>query len=230
MPTVVRRHFGRLIGRWRKLSFYMGRLTTAGMQAGVVGAKCSTTEPERHMSKVGDILGGDSQWLAIAVVGGVAILGYMLSRLRGGQRELTLLDALIVAVAVAVVAAAGIPLIEAMNRHIEHAALLENLHTLRRQIERYKLDHDGRPPVLHEGSLPQLIYATNREGLPGPPGSKYPHGPYLPAGIPLNPVTGRSVVTATEVFPPEQPSGNGGWLYHEPTGQIAPDLEGFLDK
>jgi len=182
------------------------------------------------MSKVGEIVVGDCQWLAAAVVAGVAILGYTLSRLRGGQRELGLVDALIVALAVALIAAGGIPLVESINRKVTQSALLENLRTLRSQIERYKLDHDGRPPVLHDGSLPQLIYATNREGLPGPPSGKYPYGPYLPAGIPVNPITGRSVVSPTDAFPPQQPSGNGGWLYHEPTGQIVPDLEGFLDK
>ena len=71
---------------------------------------------------------------------------------------------------------------------------------------------------------------TNAQGRPGVPGSKYPFGPYLHNGVPVNPITGRSIVTATDTFPPTAQSGNGGWLYHESTGQIAPDLAQFLDR
>jgi hypothetical protein len=55
-------------------------------------------------------------------------------------------------------------------------------------------------------------------------------GPYLPEGIPANPLTGRSVITATETFPPEAASGQGGWLYQQETGQIAPDLPNILNR
>jgi len=120
--------------------------------------------------------------------------------------------------------------IERATRQAQQSTLSENLRVLREQIELYKLQHGGYPPTLYEGGFPQLIRATDSRGRVGPPGSNYPLGPYLRTGVPLNPVTGRSIVTPTDVFPPEAASGNGGWLYHQPTGQIAIDLEEHLDR
>ena len=143
---------------------------------------------------------------------------------------MTLVDALIVGIVVTIVGAAAIPLLEKASGQAKASALLQNLHTMRSQIELYALEHGGKPPVLYQGTFPQLIKATNAEGIPGPPGKKFPCGPYLETGIPINPFSGRSVVTLTETFPPTTTSGNGGWLYHQPTGQIAPDREGFLSE
>jgi type II secretory pathway pseudopilin PulG len=159
----------------------------------------------------------------------VAVLGYLVSRARNGRTELTLLDAIIVAVVTAIVGATAIPLLEAASYRAKLSVLRENLHTLRSQIELYKIEHGGQPPVVYEGGLPQLLRPTNADGVPGERGSKFPYGPYLPHGIPVNPITGRSIVTPCETFPPLAPTSNGGWLYHQPTGRIVPDLEGHLN-
>lgn len=149
---------------------------------------------------------------------------------RSGKSELPVMNALIVAVMVTILGAVVIPLLETTGEQAKSTALLQNLRTLRSQIELYKLEHNGNAPVLYQGSLPQLIRATDVDGIPGVPDSKHPYGPYLRNGIPLNPITGRSIVTATDTFPPTAPSGNGGWLYHRPTGRIAADLAEFLEK
>jgi len=167
---------------------------------------------------------------ATVALAALAVLGYMVSRARQGRAQLTVLDALIVAGVVIILAAAAIPLIEAASSSARESALLENLHTLRSQIALYKAEHGGEPPLLFEGTFPQLIQPTNAAGEPGPIGSKYPFGPYLRTGVPLNPITGRSVVTLTKSFPATAPSGNGGWLYHQATGQIAADLEEYLTQ
>jgi general secretion pathway protein G len=140
------------------------------------------------------------------------------------------MDALLLAIVVGIVGATAIPLLERASRQAKQSTLLQNLHTLRSQIELYKLEHRGEPPLLYQGTFPQLCRATNADGMPGEPGSKFSYGPYLTGGVPVNPITGRSVVTLTSSFPPRTPSGNGGWLYHAKTGQIAIDLEGFLDQ
>ena len=114
------------------------------------------------------------------------------------------------------------------NGRSKESTLLQNLRTFRSQIELYKLEHGGELPVAYQGSFPQLIRPTNAAGLPGKKGSKYPYGPYFRQGIPANPLTGRSIVTLTDDFPPTSPSGNGGWLYHQLTGQIVPDAADFL--
>ncbi len=155
----------------------------------------------------------------------LAAIGYMVSIFRSGEREFTLVDAMILMVIVAILGATVIPLIEAASTKAKSATLLQNLHTLRSQIELYKLEHGGEAPVAYQGMFPQLTRSTNGDGIPGPPGSKYPFGPYLRSGVPLNPITGRSIVTLTETFPPKAASGNGGWIYHQATGRIAADLD-----
>ncbi|MHC4176039.1 MAG: hypothetical protein ACYSWU_00945 [Planctomycetota bacterium] len=154
----------------------------------------------------------------------------MLNHTRSGKAEFTLVNAVILAVVVAIAGGIGIPLIEKASGRARRTALLQNLRTLRSQIELYKAEHGGNPPVLYESTFPQLIRATNAEGIPGQPSSKYPYGPYLHAGVPVNPLTERSIVTPTDTFPPTAPSGNGGWLYHQETGRIAIDLEGYLEE
>jgi general secretion pathway protein G len=154
----------------------------------------------------------------------------MSRRARHGRTNLTVIDAVLLIVVIAIVCATAVPLIEAANRRAQQSTLAQNLHTLRSQIEMYKAEHGGRPPVLHEGTLPQMLQPTNADGVPGPAGNKYPCGPYLRSGVPLNPVTGRSVITAVQTFPPTATSGNGGWLYHQETGQIIPDLDEHLGQ
>lgn len=148
---------------------------------------------------------------------------------RRGRTELTIFNALILAILVAIAGSVGIPLLEKANHEAQASSLQQSLRTLRSQIELYKVEHAGRPPLLRDGSLPQLIRATDAAGNLGPAGFKYPLGPYLRSGIPVNAVTGRSVITATDVFPPQTSSGNGGWLYHQPTGEITVDLQEYLD-
>ncbi|MBN2473168.1 MAG: type II secretion system protein [Pirellulales bacterium] len=166
----------------------------------------------------------------LGALAAVAALGFLVSFFRGGKRELTIVDALILTVVIAIVGATAIPLFETVSRRAKAATLLQNLHALRSQIALYKLEHDDDLPVLYQGGLPQLIRATNDEGIPGPAGNDYPYGPYLRSGVPVNPFTGRSVVSLTDAFPPAAPSGNGGWLYHQATGQIAADLEEYLSQ
>ena len=107
---------------------------------------------------------------------------------------------------------------------------MQNLHAFRTQIDLYKLQHGGDPPLAYEGILPQLVQATNAQGVPGPHDSRHPYGPYFPSGLPRNAVTDSTTITLTEDFPPTAASGNGGWLYHQPTGQVAIDLPDMLEQ
>jgi general secretion pathway protein G len=171
--------------------------------------------------------------LCLPVAGALAAVAafvYLISRFRSRRAELTFVDLFIVAVIVTIVGATAIPLVEAASRQIKTTTLRQNLHTLRSQIELYKTEHGGKAPLLFEGTFPQLTRATNSNGVPGPPGSKHPYGPYLRTGIPVNPITGRSIVSPTKTFPPTNPSGNGGWIYHQGGGHITADLAGFLTQ
>ena len=151
-------------------------------------------------------------------------LGYITVRFRGGRKQFTLFDGAAVVLLMVIISGAAIPVLEAAAQGAKESALRQNLYTLRSQIALYKVEHGGESPVLYQGTFPQLLHATSAVGLPGEPDSRHPFGPYLPGGIPVNPITGRTVVTATDSFPPTAPSGHGGWLYHQESGQIAPDL------
>jgi len=165
-----------------------------------------------------------------AVVAGLSSLAYLAVRFHGGRRQFTLIDAIIMVLMMAFVSAAAVPYLKAAAQGTKDSAVLQNLYTLRSQIALYKLEHNGEPPLVYQGTLPQLLQATNTDGVLGSPGNDRPYGPYLPKGLPVNPVTGRSIVTPTEVFPPTAASGNGGWLFHQQTGQIAIDLPEMLNR
>lgn len=140
------------------------------------------------------------------------------------------MDALILVLLMAVVTAVAMPLLSAADAQAKSTTLTQNLRIFRAQIERYKLDHGGQIPLMYNGTLPQLLEATNAEGLPGPGDKAHPFGPYLSTGIPVNPYTGSATIELTETFPPTKHGTAGGWLYHQPTGSIAADQEGWLGK
>jgi len=167
---------------------------------------------------------------ASLAVGAAAAAIYLISLARQRRLEFTLLDALIVVAIMAVTTSVAMPFLATASDRANSSVLLQNLATLRTQIELYKIEHGGSPPLLYEGTFPQLTHATDAGGTPGPRGADYPYGPCLPAGIPANPFTGISTVTATETFPPTAATDVGGWLYHEETGRIAPDREEYLSR
>ena len=160
----------------------------------------------------------------------MAAIAFLIARARQRERDFNLLDSLLLVILMSIVTVGGVVLVEAASRGAKEMALSENLRLFRMQIEAYKLQHGGQLPLLYEGSFPQLTDATNYEGQPGKPGNRHPFGPYLTEGIPVNPITGRSYVSQTEKTPPEAPSGNGGWLYNQQTGQISVDLPEFLNR
>jgi len=167
--------------------------------------------------------------IVVALAAGLACL-YLVATARSRHAPLTRSDILIFVVITAIVTAGGVPLVEGISRRAKAAALLQDLGVLRAQIELYKVQHGGQPPVLYQGTLPQLCHCTDDEGNTGPKGRRHRYGPYLPTGIPPNPFTGTSLVVATDAFPPKKSAGGGGWLYHQPTGGIVPDQAEFLEE
>lgn len=148
----------------------------------------------------------------------------------GKRTSPTLIDLALVAVVAAVAGAVAIPLIERGVHAARRSALRENLHVLRSQIELYRAEHGGQSPAVVNGSLPQLLRPTDRAGRMGDKGSRFPFGPYLRGPMPVNPITGSSIVTESLEYPFSSASGNGGWLYHPPTGRIAADLPAMLQE
>jgi len=172
----------------------------------------------------------DQNVLAAIGLAATAALVYLVVGARHRVHRFGLVDGLILVTIMSIVTATAIPFFNGASDRARTSALLQNLHTLRSQIALYKMEHGDTPPLLYEGTFPQLTSATNAEGIPGPPGKRYPYGPYLFERIPPNPYTGRSVVTPIDSFPPRAASGNGGWLYHQKTGRITADLKKYLGK
>lgn len=129
----------------------------------------------------------------------------------------TLIEVLIVVVIMAVLAATIIPQFSASTKDAKESALDFNLHSLRSQIELYKMDHNGAYPALTAGSLPQLLTKTNAAGAAG---TEY--GPYIIGEIPKNPMNNdNTVVAGTGVA--LIGTGSDGWQYDATTGGIWPN-------
>jgi general secretion pathway protein G len=146
------------------------------------------------------------------------------------RRAFTLIEVLIVVVIIAVLAAVVISHAVVSTDDAKTSTLKHNLYILRAQIEMYKLTHNGAVPTLQNGTLAQLVLATNAGGQTGAAGPSYPLGPYIAGGrFPVNPFDQQNTVSSTAVFPPTASTSAGGWLYHEPTGQIAANTNGHLN-
>ncbi|MBN1394143.1 MAG: type II secretion system protein [Pirellulales bacterium] len=162
-------------------------------------------------------------------IAALAAIAFMLARARQREREFTALDSLMLVILMSIATAGGIVLVEAASRSAKEMTLSENLRSFRTQIEAYKLQHAGQAPLLYEGTFPQLTEATNGDGEPGRPDKTHPYGPYFRGGIPRNPFTGRNVVIPAKTSPPQAPTGNGGWLYHQESGRVTPDHAEYLN-
>jgi len=167
---------------------------------------------------------------SLALLGAVVALVYCVVRARNWRDEFGLIDAAILFLAISTGTAAAMPMINVVQGRANSAVLASDLCVLRTQIALYRAQHNGSAPLLYRGTFPQLTQPTNLAGLPGTGGSQFPYGPYLRQGIPANSFTGVATVTAVAEFPPKAPTGVGGWAYHQETGRIAPDLEGYLDR
>ena len=141
----------------------------------------------------------------------------------------TLIEVLIVVVIMAVLAATIIPQFASSTDDAKASAVKFNLHTLRSQIEMYKMQHGSLPPALVNGTIPGLIYATDSTGATNnltTTDTNHPYGPYIQGGqLPANPyattptagvkVNKLSVSLGTQSVDP-----TAGWVYNSTTGVI----------
>jgi general secretion pathway protein G len=142
------------------------------------------------------------------------------------RNAFTLIEVLIVVVIMAVLAATIIPQFSSSTRDAKESSLKFNMHTLRSQIELYKVHHMGSYPTITNNDLPQLTNATNTAGETGAAGPNYPYGPYVDDELPANPFDGSNKVTAVAV-PGDKPAAVvgtlGGWQYDVSNGAIWPN-------
>ena len=140
------------------------------------------------------------------------------------RKAFTLIEVLIVVVIMAVLAATIIPKFSASTEDAKTSQLNFNVHTLRSQMELYKVHHLGNYPAITGNDLPQLTSATNAAGEAGTPGDSYPYGPYVDAELPNNPFNDlKTVVAGTGAAG----DGSSGWQYNATTGGIWPNHTGW---
>ena len=140
----------------------------------------------------------------------------------------TLIEVLIVVVIMAVLAATIIPQFSSSTKDAQESSLKFNTHTLRSQIELYKVHHLGNYPTIQAASLPQLTSATNVSGTTGAAGADFPYGPYVDNELPTNPFNDSNGVTA----------GTGaafiddgtGWQFDVNTGGIWPNNTEYYES
>ncbi len=150
---------------------------------------------------------------------------------RDRRSAFTLIEVLIVVVIMAVLAATIIPQFSSSTKDAKVSSLKFNMHTLRSQIELYKVHHLGDYPAVTDAALPQLTGATDVDGKTGTSGTDYPYGPYVDNDLPANPFDGKNAVTAVSLSgakPTAASGSDGGWQYDVATGAIWPnDADGI---
>ncbi|MGA2496117.1 MAG: type II secretion system protein [Tepidisphaeraceae bacterium] len=104
----------------------------------------------------------------------------------------TLVEILIVVVILGILAAIVMPQFSNATTDTKKAALSDQLHNLRIQVQLYTLQHGDQSPNITGSSWDDLVAATTYQGNP--------RGPYLPS-IPKNPLNSFSNVTVLESDP-----------------------------
>jgi hypothetical protein len=115
-----------------------------------------------------------------------------------------------------------------MTQNAAETTAVYNVRTLRAQIERYKSEHDGAPPV----DLSRLTLKTNRHGTTDPAAGPAAYGPYL-CKIPSNPLVPEDVATLVKppgAIPPAASENDAGWLYDPVSGEVWINHDDFLSR
>lgn len=141
---------------------------------------------------------------------------------RGG---FTLVEILIVVLIIGILAMVVIPRVVAASEQARESALETDLTAIRRAVELYRIEHNGKLPHLDEAgnvSLAGISWRMTRTTTPegkldpngrcGPYLSEWPTNPYVPGPA------GQQIKSAAATSAPRDDSS--GWYYSTTTGQI----------
>jgi len=124
----------------------------------------------------------------------------------------TLVEILIVVCILGILAAIVVPQYSQSSTEAKYASLCTDLHTLRSQIELYKIHHNGFPPTFANFTAQM----TGQTDITGAVGTDY--GPYMKK-IPVNQFNNKIALDNTGTVG----DNVGGWEYNEATGVINTD-------
>lgn len=141
----------------------------------------------------------------------------------------TLVELMIVVAILGILAAIVLPEVQAHTVQAKEAAVKDTLHSVRVQIQLYKLQHNGLAPgyIGTAQAMPSVFgyQLTGTSSLTGlavatkVPSTTYPFGPYISA-MPVNPynslATIKMVAAATTDFSTAA-DNTTGWLYQKET-------------
>jgi len=142
----------------------------------------------------------------------------------------TLVEVLIVVVILGILAATVLPQFTAAGNDAKEASLIQNLQTLRGQIQTFKFQHEGKFPgqgsTTTQSFKDAMLLSSDSKGVTGPAGTKA-FGPYLIGQFPPNPYNngrGIKIVTSIATATPDATLLDGtdvvGWLYSPEEGRI----------
>jgi general secretion pathway protein G len=148
-------------------------------------------------------------------------------RTGSGRAAFTIIEMLMVIVALAIMAGVVIPQVSVAVDDAKQGAMLANLHEITNAIERYRMEHSGQPPDRVVGRrLTQLTAKTNVDGDIGS-GPGFIYGPYIER-MPENPLSDTANVYTVTSVPPSSLDKRVGWVYHVESGQIWAGLHAGL--
>ncbi len=137
----------------------------------------------------------------------------------------TLIEVLIVVIIMAALAATIIPQFSSSinDADAKESSLKFNLHTIRSQIEMYKVHHAGKVPELAKFE-DQMTRSAAING--NTTGTDLNYGPYFQGEVPANPFNNNSDIVAVATAGAEPTgvvAGGAGWQYDGATGGFYPN-------
>ena len=156
----------------------------------------------------------------------------------------TLVEILIVVVIMGILASIIIPQFAQSSDDARYSSTIQNLQTLRSQVDLYRNQHENRYPGNPAGAaddtdfVEQMVFPTNGAGgRASPPDkgfgdTKFPFGPYVTNRLSPNPFNGSRIVkTVTNgnfgAAPTTPPAATDpGWIYDVTSGRIKINKDG----